>query len=57
VASDSFPIVVSLACLFIAFAMSYFYPIFDAGLTGLGKFIGASGAFGASCPWRRSRRS
>ena len=41
------PIVVSLACLFIAFAMSYFYPIFDAGLTGLGEFIGGSGAFGA----------
>ena len=40
------PIVVSLACLFIAFAMSYFYPIFDAGLTGLGKFIGGSGALG-----------
>ena len=38
------PIVVSLACLFLAFAMSYFYPIFDAGLTGLGKFIGGSGA-------------
>ena len=29
------------------FAMSYFYPIFDAGLTGLGQFIGGSGAFGA----------
>jgi PTS system N-acetylglucosamine-specific IIC component len=41
------PIVVSLACLFIAFAMSYFYPIFNAGLTGLGKFIGGSGALGA----------
>ena len=41
------PIAVSLACLFIAFAMSYFYPIFDAGLTGLGKFIGGSGALGA----------
>jgi PTS system N-acetylglucosamine-specific IIC component len=41
------PIVVSVACLFIAFAMSYFYPIFDAGLTGLGRFIGGSGAFGA----------
>jgi PTS system N-acetylglucosamine-specific IIC component len=39
--------VVSLACLFIAFAMSYFYPVFDAGLTGLGKFIGGSGALGA----------
>jgi PTS system N-acetylglucosamine-specific IIC component len=41
------PIVVSLACLFLAFAMSYFYPIFDAGLTGLGKFIAGSGAIGA----------
>ena len=41
------PIAVSLACLFIAFAMSYFYPIFDAGLTGLGRFIGGSGALGA----------
>ncbi len=41
------PIVVSLACLAIAFAMSYFYPIFDAGLTGLGRFIGGSGALGA----------
>jgi PTS system N-acetylglucosamine-specific IIC component len=41
------PIVVSLACLFIAFAMSYFYPVFDAGLTGLGRFIGGSGALGA----------
>ena len=27
--------------------MSYFYPIFDAGLTGLGQFIGGAGAFGA----------
>ena len=41
------PIVVSLACLVIAFAMSYFYPIFDAGLTSLGRFIGGSGALGA----------
>lgn len=41
------PIVVSLASLIIAFAMSYFYPIFNSGLTGLGQFIGASGAFGA----------
>ena len=41
------PIVVSLACLFLGFAMSYFYPLFDAGLTGLGKFIGGSGALGA----------
>ncbi|MUL65595.1 PTS glucose transporter subunit IIBC [Mycobacterium sp. CBMA 234] len=41
------PIVVSVACLFLAFAMSYCYPLFDAGLTGLGRFIGGSGAFGA----------
>jgi N-acetylglucosamine PTS system EIICBA or EIICB component len=41
------PIVVSVASLFLAFAMSYFYPIFDAGLTGLGKFIAGSGALGA----------
>lgn len=41
------PIAVSLATLVIAFAMSYFYPIFDAGLTGLGKFIGGAGALGA----------
>ncbi len=41
------PIVVSLACLFLGFAMSYFYPLFDAGLTGLGRFIGGSGALGA----------
>ena len=41
------PIVVSVTCLFLGFAMSYFYPIFDAGLTGLGKFIGGSGALGA----------
>src|ERR1700738_3234890 len=41
------PIVVSVACLVIAFAMSYFYPIFDAGLTGPGGFSGGSGAVGA----------
>ncbi len=41
------PIVVAVACLVIAFAMSYFYPIFDAGLTGLGRFIAGSGALGA----------
>ena len=35
------PIAVSLACLFLGFAMSYFYPLFDTGLTGLGRFIGA----------------
>jgi PTS system N-acetylglucosamine-specific IIC component len=41
------PIVVSLASLFLAFAMSYFYPIFDAGLTSLGEFITGAGALGA----------
>jgi PTS system N-acetylglucosamine-specific IIC component len=41
------PIVVSLACLVLGFGMSYFYPIFAAGLTGMGKFIGGSGAIGA----------
>lgn len=41
------PIIVSLVCLVVAFAMSYFYPIFDAGLTGLGRFIGGAGALGA----------
>jgi PTS system N-acetylglucosamine-specific IIC component len=41
------PIVVSLVSLFLAFAMSYFYPIFDAGLTSLGEFIGGAGALGA----------
>jgi PTS system N-acetylglucosamine-specific IIC component len=41
------PIVVSVTCLFLAFAMSYFYPVFDAGLTSLGEFIGGAGALGA----------
>jgi PTS system N-acetylglucosamine-specific IIC component len=41
------PIAVSLACLFLSFAMSYFYPIFNAGLNHLGAFIGGSGAIGA----------
>jgi len=41
------PIIVSLVALVVAFAMSYFYPIFEAGLTGLGKFIGGAGALGA----------
>src|SRR3954462_4013645 len=41
------PIVVSLASLVIGFLLSYFYPVFDAGLTGLGRFIGGSGAPGA----------
>src|SRR6476619_8640533 len=41
------PIVVSVACLFMGFALSYFYPIFNAGLTSVGQFIGGSGALGA----------
>jgi PTS system N-acetylglucosamine-specific IIC component len=41
------PIAVSVTTLVVAFAMSYFYPIFDAGLTSLGKFIGGAGALGA----------
>lgn len=41
------PIAVSLVTLVVAFGMSYFYPIFDAGLTGLGRFIGGAGALGA----------
>ena len=41
------PIVVSVASLIMGFALSYFYPIFDAGLTSVGQFIGGAGAFGA----------
>ncbi|MCH9702236.1 MAG: PTS transporter subunit EIIC [Actinomycetia bacterium] len=41
------PIVVSLASLLIAFVMSYFYPLFEIGLTSLGQFIGGAGALGA----------
>jgi PTS system N-acetylglucosamine-specific IIC component len=41
------PIVVAVASLIIAFAMSYFYPLFNTGLKGLGAFIGGSGALGA----------
>ncbi|MFT3971514.1 MAG: glucose PTS transporter subunit IIA [Micropruina sp.] len=41
------PIVVSLASLIIGFALSYFYPIFESGLTGVATFIAGSGAFGA----------
>ena len=41
------PIVVSLASLFLGFALSYFYPVFDSGLGEVGKFIGGSGALGA----------
>ncbi len=41
------PIVVSLAALFIGFGLSYLYPLFDMGLTGIAEFIGGSGAIGA----------
>ncbi len=41
------PIVVSVACLVLGFGLSYFYPIFDAGLTSVGQFIGGAGALGA----------
>lgn len=41
------PIAVSLAALVLGFALSYFYPIFNAGLTGLGEIIAGSGALGA----------
>ena len=41
------PIVVSLASLFLGFALSYFYPFFNAGLTSVGEFIGGAGALGA----------
>ncbi len=41
------PIVVSFASLIIGFGLSYFYPIFNIGLTGLAEFIGGAGAFGA----------
>ncbi|MFZ2749202.1 MAG: PTS transporter subunit EIIC, partial [Propioniciclava sp.] len=41
------PIVVSLATLIIGFALSWFYPLFNSGLTGLGQFIAASGVVGA----------
>ncbi|WP_111765678.1 glucose PTS transporter subunit IIA [Nakamurella deserti] len=41
------PIVVSVSTLLLGFALSYLYPLFDAGLTSVGQFIGGSGAFGA----------
>ncbi|MCW5951195.1 MAG: glucose PTS transporter subunit IIA [Propionibacteriaceae bacterium] len=41
------PIVVSLTSLFLGFGLSYFYPIFEIGLTAVGGFIGGSGAIGA----------
>ncbi|MDO5696807.1 MAG: glucose PTS transporter subunit IIA [Dermatophilus congolensis] len=41
------PIVVSFATLFLGFALAYFYPVFNAGLTSVGQFIGGAGALGA----------
>ena len=41
------PIVVSVTSLVLGFGLSYFYPIFSLGLTGVGQFIGGSGALGA----------
>ncbi len=41
------PIVTSLARLLMGFALSYFYPIFNTGLTGVGAFIGGTGVIGA----------
>ena len=41
------PIVVSVTSLVLGFALSYFYPLFNSGLTSVGLFIGGSGAFGA----------
>lgn len=41
------PIVVSLACLFLGVGLSYLYPLFNAGLIGVGHFIGTTGALGA----------
>ncbi len=41
------PIVTSLTSLFLGFGLSYFYPIFNTGLTAVGTFIGATGVVGA----------
>lgn len=41
------PIVVSFAALVVGFAMSWFYPIFETGLTAVGAFIAGSGVIGA----------
>ena len=41
------PIVVSVTSLVLAFGMSWFYPIFNSGLTSVGEFIGGAGVFGA----------
>ncbi|MCL1800337.1 MAG: glucose PTS transporter subunit IIA [Promicromonosporaceae bacterium] len=41
------PIIVSLATLFMAFIMSYLYPLFNMVLEAVGRFIGTAGPFGA----------
>ena len=41
------PIIVSLASLFMGFGLSYFYPLFNSGLTSIGVFIGGTGVLGA----------
>lgn len=41
------PIIVSFAALVIGMAMSWFYPVFSAGLTSVATFIGGAGALGA----------
>lgn len=41
------PIVVSLASLLMGFGLSYFYPLFNSGLTAIGVFIGGTGVLGA----------
>jgi PTS system N-acetylglucosamine-specific IIC component len=42
------PIIVAFTALLIGFALSYFYPLFDSGLTAVGEYIAGSGAFGAA---------
>ena len=41
------PIVVSVTTLITGFVLSYVYPIFNEGLTAVGRFIGGTGALGA----------
>ena len=41
------PIVVSVTTLITGFVLSYIYPIFNEGLTAIGRFIGGTGALGA----------
>jgi PTS system N-acetylglucosamine-specific IIC component len=41
------PIVVALSALFLGFLLSWFYPLFSTGLSAVGRFITATGPFGA----------